>query len=311
MKKASIVAAALLLAACSPQVYPLYLEIRQPSSSGLDLSGKDISIVYMDGTTAVDSLFDRQAASSLARKLEEDYFGGSPVVGLYRIPSADTVSLDLMHSLVMDTGGDVVFLLSTSLGEPSLESNAEVRNARSVDSAYVCPASVPVKTQLKVYDSMGEDKVHQFSGNAVLRNQVYNSGMLTDDALRSLALRSLDSQAEDVGRRISTRFLSDWKTESFSFYYFEDANSETWWKGLQKAGEGRFGEALDVWFPLVKQGNAEKRACASYNIAQAFYLMGDNELALRWLDQAEKWENVSLAPGLRKRINTRLEKLQK
>ena len=46
MKRAtSGLAAALLLAACSPQVYPLYLEVRQPSSSGLNLNRKSMSIV--------------------------------------------------------------------------------------------------------------------------------------------------------------------------------------------------------------------------------------------------------------------------
>ena len=69
---ASCVAAALALAACSPQVYPLYLEVRQPSSSGLDLSRKTMGIVYMDSDSPADSTFDRSAASALARALEED-----------------------------------------------------------------------------------------------------------------------------------------------------------------------------------------------------------------------------------------------
>lgn len=311
MKSAGIVAAALLLAACSPQVYPLHLDVRQPSSSGMNLSGKSISIVYMDGTNAVDSLFDRQAASSLARKLEADYFGGQEAVGLYRTPSADSVSLELMHSLVMETGDDVVFLLSTHLGEPALESNREVAGAHSVDSAYVCPVSIPVKTRLQVYDSMGQDVVTHYSGSAVLHARVYNNGAITDEGLRSLALRSLDKQAEDVAGRISSRFVSEWKTESFSFYYFDDSNATAWISGLEWAAAGRFSKAVDAWAPLLKRGNLQKRACAAYNIAQAFYLMEDLEMASLWLDEAEKWENVSLSPGLRKRIADRLEKLQK
>ena len=37
-------------------------------------------------------------------------------------------------------------------------------------------------------------------------------------------------------------------------------------------------------------------------MAQAFYLLEDYQLSARWLDQAEKLENLSLAPGLRKRL---------
>jgi hypothetical protein len=36
--------------------------------------------------------------------------------------------------------------------------------------------------------------------------------------------------------------------------------------------------------------------------------MEDYEMSSRWLDMAEKLENVSLAPGLRKRLSRYLEK---
>ena len=307
MKHSWIIAAALLAAACSPQVYPLYMDVRNPSSSGLNLSRKEISIVYRDGTNQVDSLFDRQAASSMARSLEADYFGGEEKVGIFRLPEADSMSVDLMHSLVMDTGGDVVFVLKTQLGVPAPETNQVVKDATSVDSAFVCPVAVPVKTHLDVYDSMGQDKVHSFNGSAVLRTLVYNNGLLTQEAMGEQALKGLSKEADVVGERISKRFLSTWIKESFSFYYF-DYGSEPWIDGILQVMDGKFAAAVDCWTKLVKKGDATHRACACYNIAQAFYLMEDDELSERWLQEAEKLENVSLAPGLRKRLTAHLEK---
>ena len=187
MKKSWILAVALLAAACSPQVYPLYMDVRQPSTSGLKLAGKNISIVYMDGASPADSLFDRQAASALARSLEEDYLDGREEIGIFRTARADSVSLELMHSLVMETEGDVVFVLSSELGEPQMETNMQVHNAKSADSAYVCPAVIPIKTQLYVYDSMGQDKVHHFRGSATMRPRVFNSGTSSPEALKALA----------------------------------------------------------------------------------------------------------------------------
>lgn len=306
MRHSWLLAAALAAVACSPQVYPLYLDVRQPSASGLKLSGKEISIVYMDGFTQVDSLFDRQAVSAMARQFEDDYFDGREQVGIFRIPSADTVSLDLMHSLVMETGGDVVFLLSSQLGEAAPETNQAVAGATSPDSAYVCPVSVPVKTRLFVYDSMGEDKVHRYTGSAVLRPLVFNNGILTQDGLKSLALRNMHKEAENVGQRVSSRFLSTWMTESFSFYYYDSPQSELWIDALLKVLDGKFAAAVDAWAPLTRKGNAQSRACACYNMAQAFYLMEDYALAGRWLDAAEKLEAVSLASGLRKRLAAHL-----
>lgn len=310
MKRASVLVAALLLAACSPQVYPLHLEVRQPSASGLDLNRKTMSIVYMDGYNQLDSLFDRSAASALARHLEEDYFGSEEVVDIYHIPSTDSVSVEQMRSLVMDTEKDVVFLMSTHLGEFAPEENQPVSGARSIDSSYVCPVAIPVSTRLMIYDSMGEDKVARFGGNTVLHPMIYNNGVTTAEGLKTLAQLQLDGQAEEVARRISSRFISGWKTESFSFYYFDDLRVDEWVEGLQNVYDSHFAKAIDVWTPLVTKGNTVKRACAAYNIAMAFYLLEDYELSGRWLTLAEKMENLSLAPGLRKRLGAHLEKTQ-
>ena len=40
--------AALMMAACSPQAYVMRLEMRNPSSSGLDLDNKSMAVVYLE-----------------------------------------------------------------------------------------------------------------------------------------------------------------------------------------------------------------------------------------------------------------------
>ena len=302
-----ILVAALSLAACSPQVYPLHLEVRQPSDAGLTLVGKTAAIVYMDGANSVDSLFDRHAASALASSLEADYFGGEEVIGLSRIATPDSIGVDLMHTLVMETGGDVIFLLSSALGDPVVGKNMESKSS-SVDSAFVCEANVPVNTVLYLYDSMGNDEVKRYKGSATLKSAVYSNGMLTEDAMKDLTLRSLSPEAEEVGLRISRRFLSNWTTESFSFYYFDDFSSESWFTPLQDAADGNYAKAIRGWEALVKDGSMTKRACACFNIAQTFYLLGDYVIASRWLDEADKMENLTQAPALRKRLALHLEK---
>ena len=271
MRKLSVLLTALLLAACSPQVYPLYLDVRQPSSSGLDLNRKTMSLVYMDGDNNVDSLFDRHTASALARSLEEDYFGGEPVIGLYHIPSADSVSLEKMHSLVMDTEGDVIFVLASHLDVPADTTSMSV---------------VPLKTSLSIYDSMGEDKVHQYSGST---------------AMTMTAMKELPEKAEEMAGRIVKRFLSGWKTESFRFYYF-DGLDDSWTDALSLLCAGKIGKAMDLWMPLTRQGSLTKRGCAAYNMAMGFYLLEDYHMSAYWLEYADKLENLTLSEGLHKRL---------
>ncbi len=308
MKHSVILAAALVLAvSCTPEIFTHYLDVRKPSDSGVDLFRKSVAVVYMDGDVPADSAFNRSAASALARALEEDYFGGEEQIGLYRIPKADSLSLGMMHDLVMDTGGDVVFLLTTSLGETVLEENHVLQNARSVDSAYVCFAQMPLNTSLYLYDSMGQDAVRRFTGSAVLRPAVYNNGITPEENLKDKARTAVAGpEAETVGNRIAKRFLSNWQTESFSYYYFDNIDSEQWIGALQKVLDGNFTGAIDAWAPFLKSGSDVQKACACYNIGLSFYLLEDLDLAARWLDMADSLDDsLALSPGLRKRIEAR------
>ena len=296
--------AALALAACSPQTLTLSVDMRHPSKSGIDLSRKSMSIVYMDDGTA-DSTFSNGVASSLARSLEEDYFAGREAIGVYKIP-ADSVSLDLMHRLVMDTGDDVVFLLGPpAFGEVALSENAAVKNSVSVDSAFVAQAQIPYNARLFVYDSMDkQDRLQMFRGSSILRTQVFSNGVTASEFLKEKALEAKDLGADLVGKQISNRFVPTWKTEGYSLYYFEGWD-EDWIEAISLAYDMNWKAAADIWMKKVNENSYTKRACACYNTALAFYMMGDLNLATKWLDRADQLGVPSLSPGLRKRIEAR------
>ena len=296
--------AALALAACSPQTLTLNVDMRHPSKSGLDLAKKTMSIVYMDDEKP-DTTFSNGVASALARSLEEDYFGGNEAIGVYKIPT-DSVSLDLMHRLVIDTGDDVVFLLGPpTFGEVALSENVALRQPVSVDSAFIAQAQIPYAAKLFVYDSMDkEDRLQVFRGNSILRTQVYSSGVTAPEFLKDKALESKDLGAELVGKQISNRFVPTWKTEAYSLYYFEGWDDD-WVQAAYLASEMEWKKAADIWMKKIGENSYTKRACACYNTALAFYMMGDLDLATKWLDRADQFGTPSLSPGLRKRIEAR------
>ena len=296
--------AALALAACSPQTLTMNVDMRHPSKSGIDLGRKSMSVVYMDDGTA-DSTFSNAVASSLARSLEEDYFGGREAIGVYKIP-VDSVSLDLMHRLVIDSGDDVVFLLGPpAFGEVALTENTAVKDPVSVDSAYVAQAQIPYNAKLFVYDSMDkEDRLHVFRGGSILRSQVFSSGVTAPEYLKERALVTKDLSADLVGKQISNRFVPTWKTESYSLYYYDGMDGD-WERAAIQAYDMNWKRAADIWMKKVNEGSTSKRACACYNTALAFYMMGDLNLATKWLDRADELGTPTLSPGLRKRIEAR------
>ena len=296
--------AALALAACSPQILTLSVDMRHPSKSGIDLSRKSMSVVYMDDGQA-DTTFSNGVASSHARSLEEDYFAGREAIGVYKIP-VDSVSLELMHNLVIDSGDDVIFLIGPpTFGEVSLGETKPVSYLVSVDSAFVTQAQIPYNAKLFVYDSMDkEDKLHIFRGNSILRGQVYSNGVTAPEFLKDKALDFKELGADLVGKQISNRFVPTWKTEGYSLYYFEGWDDD-WVEAAYYAYDMDWKKAADKWMKKINEGSDTKRACACYNTALAFYMMGDLNLATKWLDRADQYGTPSLSPGLRKRIEAR------
>ena len=295
---------ALALAACSPQTLTMNVEMRHPSKSGIDLSRKTISIVYMDDGAA-DTTFSNGVASALARSLEEDYFAGREAIGVYKVP-VDSVSLDLMHRLVIDSGDDVIFLFGPpTFGEVALSDNVAVQNPTGVDSAFVTTAQIPYNAKIFVYDSMDKlDQMKIFRGGSILRTRVYNNGVTAPEYLKEEAMKAKDLGADIVGQQFSNRFTPTWKAERYTLYYYEGWD-EDWVNAAYYATQYEWKKAADLWMKKVNDGNATKRACACYNTALAFYMMGDQNLATKWLDRADESAKLEFSPELRRRIDAR------
>ena len=116
MKKIGLIGAAALaaLVSCSPQAYVLDLEMRYPSLSGDDFTGKDMAVVYLDSRSRSDSTRVFPKAEAIASALEADYFGSKQTIPIYSVerdPAADYSCVDSLVALVMDTDKDVVFLV--------------------------------------------------------------------------------------------------------------------------------------------------------------------------------------------------------
>ena len=274
---ASVVVA---LAACSPQAYVMRLEMRTPSSSGLDLDNKSMAVVYLDNGTYRDSLFNNCFADGLAQGLEKEYFEGKRSIDIYSAYQAegeDYSSKDSLQSLVMRLNKDVIFLVD----QPEFADGEGEK--------------VDCKTEVYVYDSMNaKDEVKRAS---VAR-------MVTaSDAEGSM----LGSDAQMLGLGTAKPFLGSWTPESHSVIYFDGFN-EQWERALYLASEMRWEEAREIWMELAQHRDILQASCAQYDTALACYMMRQYDLALEWLDLSDKTQVVSLSQGLRKRI---LEKMSK
>ena len=258
----------LLGVSCGPGRYVLDLEMRHTSRAAVDLTGKNVAIVYGQDGVYPNDVFVESMAGSFAQNIKEGYQDAMGSVTLHRLRSAsDYANRDSMLNLLMETGSDAVFLLDkVDFGSSSF--------------SFI----------LRCYDGMNqEDKVQLFSGSSVAESMNGNEQMMAEGV--------------EAGKEIAAAFHPQWIHEQYSLYYFE---SSDWYSALEKAESFDWKGAMDILLNQCKSKDPLKRACASYNIATACYMMGDYHLALKWLDNADQDADLVVSAGLRKRINAKL-----
>ena len=303
----SIFLALVMLSSCGPSRHAIYVEMRQPSKSGIEFAGKNIAVVHLDNGNTLGSPLSEGIADGLAYALEQDYGTGEGSVGIYRMPvtkGGDYASKDTLVTLLMDTGSDVLFLIDTlAVGNMTMGGAASVASAASPDSSYISTGSLPFTMKLFCYDAMNkDDKVYSYSGSSVSVPFAYSDGLQSAEVIRSKAVASLPEVGFEAGMTISASFKSQWKHEQYQVVYFDSAQ---WFNAMEYADRYEWKHAMDIWLELLDTNDMLKRSCAAYNLALASYMLGDYHLAAEWLDRSDADNKLPMSDTLRKRIDAR------
>lgn len=288
------------LQSCDPQAFSMNVEMRYPSSSGMSIDGKSVAVVYLNEDSAKDSVFNECLANGFASAIEKNYFNGAEAVNLYKMPKVGGgvySNADTLINLIVDTGCDIVFLFDA----PEF-GNVQIKEQKTSTSGTYYPVSVPVAVKLYGFDSLsGSDTVRVWTGTRMLSANMEAS--LGRQAAADSLWNRIGSSAENLGEVSARTFAPVWKEETYTFIYYE--SPEAWLAAAQYASDYKWNEAMKVWISLLDTNNPMKRSCAEYNIATACFLMGDNELALKWLNSSDEDYPISLSKALRKRIQAR------
>lgn len=266
-----ILTAALLATSCMPSAYMMMLDSREPSPSGLDLSGKSVSLIYLESPSGVDTLFNNRLSDVLALGLEKDYFDGERAVDVRRMvkdAGGDYSSKDTLAKYVLDLDSDVVLIVDA----PKVQDNGTSKMGQ---------------TFVYAYDSMGKDSVYVLDSRYKL------------DALSA-------SKAISVASSLLPPLSSEWKTEDFYFIYFD--SSRKWYTAIEQVEDFAWDKAIETWMEIIPEASPTAQSCAMYNISTACYILGEYELASEWLDRSDETHVVSLSKGMRSRIEQKRSK---
>lgn len=268
----AVLAAAAALCSCAPVSYVMELEQRSPSSSGLDLSGKSMSLIYLESENGCDSLFNNRLADILSFSLEDSFFDGQAGVGVYNLikdPAGDYASLDTASTYVMLLDSDVIMILDTPVLSDTLASG----NVRELSTLYI-------------YDSMSQT-------DEVVSLQCKSAVSSLDDVAKAIS----------VGSTLSAPLVSTWKKDFFEILYFNDVNS-AWYDAVEYAHNMDWEKAMNIWMEFARSKNCIKAGAAQYNMALACFITGQNDLAAEWLELAEQNFPNSAAHSLKGKITS-------
>lgn len=302
-----IIVLAALAASCSPTRHVIYLEMRHPSKSGIELAGKNVAIVHLENDNVFSNDLSKGIAEGMSESLAQDYETGEgsvPVFSMRVAPGGRYASKDTLVNLLIDTGADVLFLVDTlNVGAMTMGGATSVASPESPDSTYISTGNLPFKIKLYCFDAMNKDeKVFAYGGNSTAVPYAYSDGRQSDEIIRQRAMKSLPLLGLEAGKTISSNFKSQWKNEQYSVLYFD---GEKWYKALEYADALMWHPAMEIWLELVETKDLMKRSSAAYNLALASYMLGDYDLATEWLDLSDKDNKLPVSDSLRKRINAR------
>ena len=281
--------------------------MRYPGKAGVDLSGKIVSVVYLENDDAYANVFNEAMADGFAYSIEQDYGTGEGSIGIYRMrshPDAVYSSRDSLVNILMDTGSDVVFLFdSLKFGPMTMGGISKVASPVSPDSAFISTGAMQFTMKLHSFDAMDRnEQVKTFSGTSTASPDVYSNGQEAFETLIRRAWQNLSEEGWNAGIQVASSFRSQWKHEQYSLTYFDN---EKWYKALDRAEAYDWKGAMDIWMTLLSANDPLRRSCAAYNIATACYMLSEYGLAEEWLDQSDKENKLPYSDALRKRIQER------
>lgn len=317
MRRPVILAVLAVLSAvsCGPSSYTMSVDVRRPSATGYDFSGKSMAIAYLVDGKQSDSTFIAAMAEGLASGLEKDYFNSETVIPLYTlpyVPDSDYSAKDTLVNLIMDLESDVVLLLDRPVFKesvfadkpvsgynPQIPDNPQTPDGPQTSNSLVTNATVPFYVNLYVMDAMDKaDTVRVFRGISQYPVAFWANGNESREELEDLAHVAAASMAQSGGASMAGRFAPEWEKLNCTFYYYSDY---AWVQASEKLVNCDFKGAMDGYLELVGRGSADRRASAAYDLALCCYLIKEYEMAIAWLDYADRCYQLPNSQALRKR----------
>ncbi len=313
---------ALLLQGCSPQAY--YITVERNNNAGKVLINRDnIAVIACFDPCrpsslgfSNDSLIMVNAAAAVAEKTAQDRELVSGIDSISIIPVA--LNSKLYTQYADEPAAQVIYRSKTEnssvakrLGNAKtliIVENAGVDYTNPQNEIKVYDSelygitffSTPVKLSLKVYDNILGSYVYGKEVKDTMQIELLSSSLAREQIVE-MTEASLPQIAYRLGESAAAELTPQWIEESHLLVTYED--SKDWMNACRLAEEYKLKEAIDAFMPFTESNNPRRVSFAAYDIAVLCNILGQKELALKWITLSMKRFKFKEAVSLYKQLH--------
>lgn len=314
---ALVLISAALLSSCGPVVHFFNVDERVPAIIPIELEEGNIAVFSTITSLTdsagqkterfgLDSLLMVKVAAGLAAGIEENLFLDSGSVGIfnhYGDKNRDLLNPRYIESLSLNSEAQVMFVIEDLKVEPLriLKLKGALVNTNPVLSYVYMPVSIDVS----VYDGVNLAILGSHNLKDTIYWEIFSKQDLREEAIQARLYESMVNISAALGSQISRVFFPSWNPQERYLYTF---GNPQWNAALKYSDEFKWREAMHIWLDEVETGNRMKSAAASFNIAVSLEMMEKYDLALEWLNYAEKCFPLEGMDGYKSILTRKLEK---
>ena len=289
----------LLLQGCSPQAY--YITVERNNNAGKVLINRDnIVVVACFNPTrqsslgfSKDSIIMVNAASAVAVKTAQDRELVSGIDSISVIPVvlnnklyADEPAAQVIYrsktenSTVAKRLGNAKTLIIVENAGVDYKNPQNETKVYETDEYGTTFFFTPANISLKVYDNILNNYVYGKELKDTMQLELLSSN-LTREQIVEMTEANLPQIAFRLGESVAAELTPQWIEESHLLVTYED--SKDWMNACRLADEYKLKEAIDAFMPFTESNNPRKVSFAAYDIAVLCNILGQKELALKWV----------------------------
>ena len=269
---------------CAPSIHNIYFDMQKAALYPIDFEGKNIAIYVSlyEHNDVADSLMKTRLASSMAVELEKRLLLEEGAIYVFNhYPDRDsTMNMGYIQSLSRQADSDLLIVVDTIAVDPFTFNNSATASGYAISYLFA-----PYRSIVKVYDGITARNLARLDEVDTVNWQLLTKSDIQMASLPDNQLNMLQLISDKIGESVAENFFPSWDTYSRSIFIYSGL---LWQSAAGYAERFEWNKAISLWENELENENALKAAVAALNIAIACELTDRPELALEWVEYAER-----------------------